>query len=77
MPETMPKLRTLSQAVRDSGLDVWLQVDGGINDDTIGVAAEAGATVFVAGSSVFGAENAGAQVDHLRELAAGHRHGHR
>lgn len=77
MPETMPKLRTLSQAVRDSGLDVWLQVDGGINDDTIGIAAEAGATVFVAGSSVFGAENAGAQVDHLRELAAGHGHGHR
>ena len=74
MPETMPKLRRLSEAVRASGLDVWLQVDGGINDDTIGVAAEAGATVFVAGSSVFGAESASAQVDHLRTLAAGHTH---
>jgi ribulose-phosphate 3-epimerase len=74
MPETMPKLRTLSEAVRASGLDVWLQVDGGINDDTIGIAAEAGATVFVAGSSVFGAEDASAQVDHLRDLAARHVH---
>ncbi|MFB2556041.1 ribulose-phosphate 3-epimerase [Herbiconiux liangxiaofengii] len=74
MPETMPKLRRLSEAVRASGLDVWLQVDGGINDDTISIAAEAGATVFVAGSSVFGAESASAQVDHLRALAAGHTH---
>ena len=38
-----------------SGLDVWLQVDGGISERTIAKAAEAGADTFVAGSSVFGA----------------------
>ncbi len=74
---TMPKLTVLADAVRASGLDVWLQVDGGINDDTIAIAAEAGADTFVAGSSVFGAESAAAQIDHLRALAAQHAHGHR
>ncbi|MGA1837071.1 ribulose-phosphate 3-epimerase [Herbiconiux sp. 11R-BC] len=74
---TMPKLTVLADAVRASGLDVWLQVDGGINDDTIAIAAEAGADTFVAGSSVFGAESAAAQIDHLRALATQHAHGHR
>src|SRR4051812_42864911 len=35
MPETMPKLAQLREAVDASGLDVWLQVDGGITEDTI------------------------------------------
>ncbi|SDZ04249.1 ribulose-phosphate 3-epimerase [Herbiconiux ginsengi] len=74
MAGTMPKLGRLSEAVKASGLDIWVEVDGGINDDTIAVAAEAGATTFVAGSSVFGAESAAAQVDHLRSLAARHTH---
>ena len=42
--------------MRAAGLDVWLQVDGGITLDTIGIAAEAGADTFVAGSAVFGGE---------------------
>jgi ribulose-phosphate 3-epimerase len=74
MPDTMPKLTRLAEAVRASGLDIWLQVDGGINDETIAIAAEAGADTFVAGSSVFGAESAAAQVDHLRAIAARHTH---
>jgi ribulose-phosphate 3-epimerase len=77
MAETMPKLEQLSSAVRASGLDVWLQVDGGINDDTVGIAAAAGADTFVAGSSVFGADDAAAQIEHLRALAGQHAHGHR
>jgi len=74
MSSTMPKLSTLSSAVRASGLDVWLQVDGGINDDTIAIAADAGADTFVAGSSVFGAESASAQIEKLRALADEHTH---
>ena len=42
--------------MRDAGLDVWLQVDGGITAETIGIAAEAGADTFVAGSAVFGGD---------------------
>lgn len=74
LARTMPKLGALAQAVRASGLDVWLQVDGGINDDTIAIAADAGADTFVAGSSVFGAESASAQIEKLRALAGEHSH---
>ncbi|MET4158006.1 ribulose-phosphate 3-epimerase [Agromyces sp. PvR057] len=75
MLETMPKLRRVSDAVRAAGLDVWLQVDGGISLDTIGIAAEAGADTFVAGSAVFGAEVPAERIAALRDVAATHRHG--
>ncbi|QOD94754.1 MULTISPECIES: ribulose-phosphate 3-epimerase [Microcella] len=74
MPETMPKLRALREAVRRHGGDVWLQVDGGISVDTIGVAAEAGADTFVAGSSVFGADSVERAIEELRAAASAHRH---
>jgi ribulose-phosphate 3-epimerase len=70
---TMPKLSALREAVSKSGLDVWLQVDGGITSDTITVAAEAGADTFVAGSSVFRGEPA-EQIAALRAAATAHSH---
>jgi len=73
MPETMPKLGLLRDAVNKTGLDVWLQVDGGITADTIVVAAEAGADTFVAGSSVFRGEPAD-NVAALRAAAEAHVH---
>jgi ribulose-phosphate 3-epimerase len=76
MPSTMRKLRTLSATVRKTGLDVWLQVDGGITEETITIAAEAGADTFVAGSSVFNAADPAAQIGRLRAAADEHRHGH-
>ncbi|SIN74182.1 ribulose-phosphate 3-epimerase [Agromyces cerinus] len=74
MPETMPKLERLSRVVRETGLDVWLQVDGGIALDTIGIAAAAGANTFVAGSAVFGAEVPEDRITALRDAAVAHRH---
>ena len=74
MPETMPKLARLREAVDATGADVWLQVDGGITEETIAVAAENGADTFVAGSSVFKAENTERQIALLRETAARHSH---
>jgi ribulose-phosphate 3-epimerase len=74
MQSTMPKLEKLRQAVTKNGLDIWLQVDGGINESTIVIAAEAGADTFVAGSSVFAAENPSLQIATLRDLAASHVH---
>jgi ribulose-phosphate 3-epimerase len=76
MESTMPKLVALREAVSASGLDIWLQVDGGISEKTIGIAAEAGADTFVAGSSVFHAENPATQIAILRDLASAHSHGH-
>jgi ribulose-phosphate 3-epimerase len=74
MESTMPKLVALREVVTKTGLDVWLQVDGGINEKTIGIAAEAGADTFVAGSSVFGSDNPAAAITTLRELARAHTH---
>ena len=71
---TMPKLRLLKEAVDRNGLDVWLQVDGGINEQTIITAAEAGANTFVAGSSVFNGGDAAAQIAALRAAASAHSH---
>lgn len=73
MVETMPKLRSLREAVAARGLDVWLQVDGGITEETIVTAAENGADTFVAGSSVFRGEPA-ERIAGLRAAAAGHAH---
>jgi ribulose-phosphate 3-epimerase len=69
--DVMPKLGALRSARGD--LDVWLQVDGGINADTIGIAAEAGADTFVAGSAVFRGDPE-ASITALREAAEQHSH---
>jgi ribulose-phosphate 3-epimerase len=70
----MPKLVALREVVTASGLDIWLQVDGGITEETIVTAAEAGADTFVAGSSVFGADNPGIAIATLRAAAEAHIH---
>jgi ribulose-phosphate 3-epimerase len=71
---TMPKLVALREAVTRTGLDVWLQVDGGVTEKTIIVAAEAGADTFVAGSTVFGSGDPTAAIAQLRAAAAAHAH---
>jgi ribulose-phosphate 3-epimerase len=76
MPETMPKLRALAAEVARTGLDVWLQVDGGISADTIGIAAEAGANTFVAGSAVYGRSDPAANIALLRAAAEASTHSH-
>jgi len=73
MPEMMPKLRRFAEARAKSGLDVWLQVDGGITVDTIGIAAEAGADTFVAGSAVYGGIPE-ERIAELRRAAEAHAH---
>jgi ribulose-phosphate 3-epimerase len=72
---TLPKIARTRAAIEASGLDVWVQVDGGVSRATIERAADAGANVFVAGSAVYKAEDAAAEVEVLRELArAAHAH---
>lgn len=68
---TLPKIRRARQAIDGAGVGVAIQVDGGITEDTISRAAEAGANVFVAGSAVYGAGDPGAAIERLR--AAGNR----
>lgn len=74
IPDVLPKVTRLSSAIARQGVDVWLQVDGGVNDDTISEAARAGADTFVAGSSVFGRENPALAIASLRSAAEAHSH---
>jgi ribulose-phosphate 3-epimerase len=71
---TLSKIRRVRQAVSAAGLDVHVQVDGGVSRETIERAAKAGANVFVAGSAVFGADDVPAEIAVLREMASAHRH---
>jgi ribulose-phosphate 3-epimerase len=74
MADQMPKVAQVRDAVRRHGGEIWVQVDGGVSASTIEQCAEAGADVFVAGSAVYGAEDAAAAVDELRALATKHAH---
>jgi ribulose-phosphate 3-epimerase len=74
IPEVMPKLQALHAARSRTGLDVWLQVDGGVTTHTITIAAENGADTFVAGSSVYNAENIPVAISELRLAAQAHHH---
>ncbi len=71
---TLPKITRTRKAIEDAGLDVWIQVDGGVTRETIERAAEAGANNFVAGSAVFKAEDAYAEIAELRRIASTHMH---
>jgi ribulose-phosphate 3-epimerase len=65
----LPKVRRARALIAARGGTVWLQVDGGVDEETIGRCAEAGADVFVAGSAVFGTGDPAAAVKALRGLA--------
>ncbi|NNM44758.1 ribulose-phosphate 3-epimerase [Knoellia koreensis] len=74
MADQMPKVTQVREAVRRRGGEVWVQVDGGVSAKTIEQCAEAGADVFVAGSAVYGAQDAAAAIDELRRLVTAHGH---
>ena len=59
IPAMIPKIRDLRRMIDERGLTVDVEVDGGINAETIGAVARAGADVFVAGSAVFHTSNYG------------------
>ncbi|MCW2754180.1 MAG: ribulose-phosphate 3-epimerase [Marmoricola sp.] len=65
----LPKIRRARELISAAGLEVWLQVDGGVSLETIERCAEAGADVFVAGSAVFSAEDPDAVVRELKARA--------
>ena len=65
----LPKLQRARALVQRHGASVWLQVDGGVSEETIERCAEAGADVFVAGSAVYGANDPAAAVQALRAQA--------
>ncbi len=67
----LPKIERTRALLDEVGGDIWLQVDGGISEETIDRCITAGADTFVAGSAVFGAEDPDAMVQALRSHAPG------
>ncbi|WP_408609966.1 ribulose-phosphate 3-epimerase [Gordonia insulae] len=73
IPEVLAKARAIRRVIDSEDLRLLVEIDGGINADTIEQAAEAGIDCFVAGSAVYGADDPGAAVAALRDQAAAAR----
>ena len=71
MGEVVPKIATAAQAISEQGLDVVLEVDGGIDPATAPTVAGAGARMLVAGSAIFGASDPLEAAAAIRRAAAG------
>jgi ribulose-phosphate 3-epimerase len=67
----LPKIAAARQAVQASGRPVAVQVDGGVNADTLPRCLQAGADVFVVGTAIFGAEDPAAAAKAFRALLEG------
>jgi ribulose-phosphate 3-epimerase len=75
--DTLTKVSAARRRIDQDKLDVWLQVDGGIDETNIQRVAELGADTFVAGSAVFKSQDRAKQIQNLRDLAEigiSHRH---
>lgn len=69
LADQLPKVRAARRELDRRGLELWLQVDGGVDEETIARCAEAGADTFVAGTAVYGSDDPAAAVTALRETA--------
>jgi ribulose-phosphate 3-epimerase len=66
----LDKLRQVREIIINSGREIHLEVDGGVNIDNIGKIAAAGADMFVAGSAIFGTDNYAATISAMRSEIA-------
>lgn len=69
IPSTLEKIWQLRQRIEALGLDVGIEVDGGISRTTIKDVAQAGANIFVAGSAIYNSDDYKGTIGELRALA--------
>lgn len=69
IPSTLKKITSLRRRIDELGLSTGIEVDGGISEKTIGLVAEAGANIFVAGSAIYGSEDYGKTISQLKKKA--------
>jgi ribulose-phosphate 3-epimerase len=67
MPEVLPKIAIVKEEMTKRGLDVPVEIDGGINGKTAAAASSAGADILAAGTYVFRSENVGEAIRTLRD----------
>jgi ribulose-phosphate 3-epimerase len=72
IPGSLDKIRALRRQIRDRGLKILIQVDGGVNEKTIAAIAAAGTDVFVAGSAIFGSKNYQETIQRFRRKISEH-----
>jgi len=69
IPEVLPKIKAIRRMLDEQGLKAEIQVDGGVNRDTVAAVVQAGATVLVAGSAIFGSADIASAMREIREAA--------
>jgi ribulose-phosphate 3-epimerase len=67
IPEVIPKIERLREMIKERGLNTEIEVDGGINLDTISLVSSAGAEIFVAGSTIFHSKNYSETIQMMRD----------
>lgn len=70
IPAALDKLREARKIIDQSGLDIRLEIDGGVKVDNIGEIAAAGADTFVAGSAIFGSDDYATTIAAMKENIA-------
>jgi ribulose-phosphate 3-epimerase len=65
--EVIPKIKRLREMINERGLNTEIEVDGGINLDTIGIVSAAGANIFVAGSAIFHSKDYSKTIGMMRD----------
>jgi ribulose-phosphate 3-epimerase len=70
IPSSLDKIRTLKKMITAKGLPTLIEVDGGVNADTIAAVSQAGTDVFVAGSAIFGSDNYQQTINQFRSKIA-------
>jgi len=66
IPEVLEKVRALRKLSMEKGMDIDIEVDGGVNEETAKACVEAGANVLVAGSYVFGSSDYRDRIQRVR-----------
>lgn len=66
LPSSPKQITAVRQLIKASGRQIWLEVDGGINAQTVTIAKQAGADAFVAGNAVFGQKDLNAAMQAIR-----------
>ena len=67
----VPKIRHIARMIRERGLSVPIEVDGGVDASTATRVADAGATILVAGSAIFGKSDRRAAIESIRNAVSG------
>lgn len=71
IPETLEKVRAIREYANEHGININIEVDGGINADNVHLAIEAGANVIVAGSAIFKSKTPSKVIAKMREAEFG------